>query len=69
MMANCSNCEKPIEKPELAMTVCGVPRGAVIADLCEHCHKNVLVMKLVFKREKPTDDFKFEQYLPVESAK
>lgn len=68
-MAKCSNCEKAIEGDNNALTVCGNPRGAVIADLCAQCTNGVLVMKLVFKREKPSDDFAFEQYLPVESSK
>lgn len=68
-LMKCSNCEKPMTAATTAITVCGDPRGAVIGDLCSDCVKGVLTMKLVFKREKPDEPFKFEQYLPVENVK
>ena len=67
-MATCSNCEKKITG-ETAVTVCGAPRGAAIGDLCTTCVKGVLTMKIVFKRPSSKVDFKFAQYLPVESEK
>lgn len=64
-MCKCSNCEQEYKMPELVVRL----RGEVIADICEDCLKNVLTMKVVFKRSEPADGFAFEQYLPVESAK
>lgn len=68
-MAKCSNCEKTVDAENTAVTVCAYPRGLVIGDLCGDCVKGVLTMKLVFKRASAKDEFKFEQYLPVESEK
>jgi hypothetical protein len=70
LMATCSNCEKEIALDNTAVTVCGGnPRGLLLGDICADCTENVLTMKLVFKREGVKEDFKFEQYLPVESVK
>lgn len=65
----CMNCEKPVALTNTAVTVCGEPRGAIIGDLCADCVKGVLTMKLVFKRANTQENFKFEQYLPVETDK
>lgn len=69
-MATCSNCEKEITPETTAVTVFGGdPQANLIGDLCAACVENVLTMKLVFKRASVKEDFKFEQYLPVESVK
>jgi hypothetical protein len=68
-MTKCSNCEKTVETPGASITVCDESHGTLCAEICEHCLKGVLTMKIVFKRESAKDDFKFEQYLPVESEK
>lgn len=66
-MMNCSNCEKEVDEADPANVQ--VMHGSSDMHLCLDCQKGVLVMKIVLKRTSVKDDFKFEQYLPVESAK
>ena len=68
-MTKCSNCEKTVETPGASITVCDEYHGTLCAEICEHCLKDVLTMKIVFKRESVEADFKFEQYLPVANAR
>ena len=69
----CSNCETIITDPlDQSLLVSGENRthlGLNLARLCSTCTKGVLTMKLVFKRSSVKEDWKFEQYLPVESEK
>jgi hypothetical protein len=41
----------------------------VVGCICADCQKGVLTAKIVVKREDPSKEFAFEQYLAVENAK
>lgn len=78
MTWQCSNCEKSAEAPVPEGTLeigesCQTPEGTrykrMIGYICKACQEPVLVMKLVLKREARGNELRFEQYLPVESAK
>lgn len=74
-LMKCSNCEKDVPNGETALEVVKAKEGFVasasppIVWICATCQQNVLVMKIVLRRESPKDDFKFAQYLPVETDK
>lgn len=69
MDLKCANCERPVEDgdPECVQVLHRTIDDQI--NICPACQETVLTMKIVLKRESVKDDFKFEQYLPVECEK
>jgi hypothetical protein len=66
-VATCANCEKPLEEgdPENLQVLV----GELDCSICPSCQLGVLTLKVVLTRDTASDTFRFEQYLPVASAK
>jgi len=66
---NCSNCEAEVADTTNALLVVRGAGRAQVAVICKTCEENVLIMKVVLKRDDPSKEFAFEGYLPVSSVK